>query len=363
SATTSTPPYAPTDPAGQHGWSWPTPPGPVPGGTYPGQPPLPGGAYPGSPPLPGGAYPGPPPLPGGAYPGQPPLPGQPYGWYPGIDPNDPLVTPPHAGIGGWFARCSGALRRGWRQLLPIMLLTQTVPAAVIAILSVGLAPASQPVTGAAGNPALPEGYLRDVLVFYGAVLLAALVFGPLQAAGWAAGTWLVTRQATGEPVTVGAAFRYGWRRAIGLWGWTILASLLLMVGFCACFLPGVYVLFAVALFGPVYLFERQDPIGRSFGMLHKRFGMVLGRVALVVAALVVVAVVNGVLEAVSKLVFGADPMSAPGTATGAVLVAVLSAVLATPAYLFQLVGLVVAYAEQRAQYEPVNVARLAAELG
>lgn len=354
----------PPDPVGQpHGWSWPDPAGPVPGGTYPADPAGPHGwSWPApAAPMPGGVYPAP--MPGGAYPGPPPLPGQPYGWYPGIDPQDPLVPPPHAGIGGWFARCAGALRRGWRHLLPIMLLTQVVPAAVIAILSVGFAPDNEMVTGPAGNPVLPEGYFGDIFVFYGAVLLAALLFGPLQATGWAAGTWLVTRQAAGEPVTAGAAFRYGWRRAVGLWGWTIVASLLIMVGFCACVLPGIYVLFAIALFGPVYLFERRDPIGRSFGMLHKRFGMVLGRVALVVAALVVVAIVNGVLEAVSRVAFGIDPMSAPGTAVGAVLVAVLSAVLATPAYLFQLVGLVVTYAEQRAQYGPVNVARLAAELG
>ncbi|MCW3839245.1 hypothetical protein ONA70_03925 [Micromonospora yasonensis] len=365
----------------------PTLPGqPAPGFTAPGQPGYPAapdeqpwGAYPGGPlsqppgwawptaagPVPGGAYPDPAnqphnwgwpaPVPGGVYPGQP------YGWYPGVDPEDPLVPPPYAGFGGWFARCTGALRRGWRQLLPIMLLTQAVPAAVIGILSIGAAPSAEVTSGPDSAPVLPD--LGSVFAFYGLVLLAALLFGPLQAAGWAAGTWLVTRQAAGERVTVGSAFRYGWRRAIGLWGWTVLASLLIMVGVCACLLPGIYVIFAIALFGPVYLFERQDPIGRSFGMLHRRLGMVLGRVALVVAVLIVAALVNGVLEAVSQLAFGVDPMDAPGTAVGAVLVAVLSAVVVTPAYLAQLVGLVVTYAEQRAQEGPVNVARLAAELG
>ncbi|MFG2055493.1 hypothetical protein ACGFI9_15865 [Micromonospora sp. NPDC048930] len=359
-------PGQPGYPAAPSGQSW---------GAYPGDPaayphgsawPTPGAAYPGDPAAQphGWAWPaGAGPVPGGAYPGQLPLPGQPYGWHPGADPNDPLVTPPYAGIGGWFARCTGALRRGWRQLLPIMLLTQAVPAAVIGILSVGLAPAGEPVTGPQGAPVLPDGYFGDIFLFYGAVLLAVLLFGPLQAAGWAAGTWVITRQAAGEPAGVGAAFRYGWRRALGLWGWTVVASLLIMVGFCACVLPGIYVIFAIALFGPVYLFERQDPIGRSFGMLHRRLGMVLGRVALVVAVLVAAAVVNGVLEAVSQLTFGVHPMAAPGTAVGAVLVAVLSAVLVTPSYLAQLVGLLVTYAEQRAQDGPVNTARLVAELG
>jgi hypothetical protein len=310
--------------------------------------------------MPGGAYPYP--APGGAYPGHPTA-GPPYGWHPGLDPQDPLVTPPHAGLGGWFSRCAGALRRGWRQLLPIMLLTQTVPATVIAVISLALAPTEQPVARADGTPALPSGYFEHVFAFYGAVLLAALIFGPLQSTGWAAGTWVVARQAAGEPVGVGAALRYGLRRALGLWGWTLVVSLLITVGACFCLLPGLYAAFAFALFGPIYLFERQEPVGRAWRMFHQRFGLVLGRVALVMCALIAAAVLDGVIGLVNQLVFGAEPMAAPGSAVGAVALAVLGAVLATPAYLAQLVGLVATYAEQRAHEGPVNAARLAAELG
>ncbi|MFE9654179.1 hypothetical protein [Micromonospora sp. NPDC006431] len=320
----------PTDPAAQpQGWVWPAAGGPVPAGAWPGAA----------------------------------MPGQPYGWYPGADPGDPLVTPPYAGIGGWFARCTGAVRRGWRQLLPIMLLTQTVPAAVISILTLVLLPTAQPTTAPDGAPVLPDGYFQDVFALYGLVLLAALIFGPLQSAGWAAGTWVVARQAAGEPAGVGAALRYGWRRALGVWGWTIVATLLISVGFCLCVLPGIYAAFAVALFGPIYLFERQEPIGRAFRLFHQRFGMVLGRVALVAAAVVVGSLAGAVIEGVGQLPFGAEPMATPGTAAGAVAVSVVAAVLVTPVYLAQLVGLVVTYAEQRAQEGPVNAARLAAELG
>ncbi|MGR6322424.1 hypothetical protein Q2K19_13490 [Micromonospora soli] len=337
----------PVDPAGQpHGWAWPTPAAQPVDSPYTWAWPTPDG-----------------PGPGGTYPGQPPMPGQPYGWYPGVDPGDPLVTPPHAGIGGWFARCSGALRRGWRQLLPIVLISQAVPAAVIAVLSLALAPTGQPVAGPDGAPVLPDGYFTDFFAFYGAVILAALIFGPLQSAGWAAGTWVITRQAVGEPAVVGVAFRYGWRRALGLWGWTIVSSLLIGVGVCACVLPGIYVAFAVALFGPVYLFERQEPIGRAFRLFHQRFGMVLGRVALVVAVLVVATMLNGVVETVNRLIFGEHPLDAAGTGGAAVLLALAGTLLITPAYLAQLIGLVVTYAEQRAHEGPVNAARLAAELG
>ncbi|MFG1675526.1 hypothetical protein [Micromonospora sp. NPDC049282] len=336
---------------------WTAPPGAPPGWTAPDAPPPTGWGWPAA----GPAYPGYP-MPGATYPAQP-VPGGPHGWYPGLDPNDPLVTPPHAGVGGWFARCVDAVRRGWRQLLPIMLLTQGVPAAVISVLSLFLAPTDRMVTGSDGAPVLPDGYLEQFFVFYGVVLLAALVFGPLQAVGWGAGTWVVARQAAGEPAGVGAALRYGLRRALGVWGWTIVVSLLITVGACFCLLPGVYAGFAVALFGPVYLFERQDPIGRAWRMFHKRFGMVLGRVTLVMCALLAASLLDLLVSAVSGVAFGADPTAAPGTAAGAVTLAVIGAVLAAPAYLAQLVGLVVAYAEQRAHEGPVNAARLAAELG
>lgn len=355
--TSATPDGPPPGWPAQHGTppGW-TAPGTPPGWTAPDAPPPTGWNWPAAGPYPG--YP----MPGATYPTHP-VPGGPYGWYPGLDPNDPLVTPPHAGVGGWFARCAGAVRRGWRQLLPIMLLTQGVPAAVISVLSIFLVPTDPMVTGSDGAPVLPDGYLEQFFVFYGVLLLAALVFGPLQAVGWGAGTWVVARQAAGEPAGVGAALRYGLRRALGLWGWTIVVSLLVTVGACFCLLPGVYAGFALALFGPVYLFERQDPIGRSWRMFHKRFGMVLGRVALVVCALIAASVLDFVVSAVSGALFGTDPTAAPGTTAGAVTLAVLGAAVAAPAYLAQLVGLVAAYAEQRAHEGPVNAARLAAELG
>ncbi|OHX05396.1 hypothetical protein [Micromonospora sp. WMMB235] len=331
-----------------HGWN--APPGTPPPGWG-------GPAYPGYP-MPGAAYP----VPGAAYP-VPAGPGAYAGWFPGIDPQDPLVNPPHAGIGPWFARCTAALRRGWRQLLPIVLLTQVVPAAVIGVLTLVFSPEGEMATAPDGAPVLPAGFWGQMFAFYGVLLSAGLVFGLLQAAGWAAGTWVVARQAAGEPTGLGAAFRYGLRRALGLWGWTLLVSLLVMIGSCFCLLPGLYAAFALALFGPVYLFERREPIGRAWRLFHSRFGMVLGRVALVMAVLLAATVLDAVVGGISGAVFGVEPMKAVGTAIGAVALAVFGALLAAPAYLAQQVGLVVTYAEQRAQEGPVNAARLAAELG
>ncbi|MFF5173943.1 hypothetical protein ACFY3U_15035 [Micromonospora sp. NPDC000089] len=331
---------------GQPATGWPVPSQPMPGQPWPA--PAPGWGYP-----PAGGFP-----PGaGPYPGQQPYGGSVPG---GHDPADPLVNPPYAGVNGWFARCLGAARRGWRILLPVLLLTQTVPAAVVSLLSLGLTPNPESV---APDGSLPPGYLSDIAVYGGAVLVATFLLGFVQSVGWAAGTWVVARQAAGEPVDLGGALRYGGRRALGLWGWTLLITVIITAGVCFCVLPGVYLTFALALGGPVYLFERSNPIGRSFRMFHDRLGLVLGRVALVGAALVLGSVLGGVVESVGLLPFGADPLASPGTAVGAVLVIVACAVLVVPAYLAQLVGLVVTYAEQRAHEGPVNAARLLAELG
>ncbi|WP_410814530.1 hypothetical protein [Micromonospora sp. 067-2] len=355
------PPPGQPDPSGPPpGWDPTVPPASVPPSGAPPQgwvfPPT--GGYPAGPDPYGAApwYPGPPTA--GGYPGHPPA-----GWYPpGLDPADRLVTPPGVGLSGWFDRCLGAVRRGWRLLLPILLLTQVLPAAVLSVLQLGLDPTAQ--WEATAEPdALPDTFLADL----GALLLVlvggSLLIGLVQAVGWAAGTWVITRQAAGEPVSLGDALRHGLRRALGLWGWSLLIGLIVGVGVCFCVLPGIYLAFALSMAGPVYLFERHNPIGRSFRMFHDRLGLLLGRVALVGTVVIVVSLVAVVLEGIGSAPFGADPLANPGSAIGVVLVIAIGAVLALPAHLAQLVGLVVTYAEQRAHEGPVNSAGLVAELG
>ncbi|MEW2141375.1 hypothetical protein AB0869_00985 [Micromonospora vinacea] len=349
----------PSAPAGSPGHSGP-PPGWDPAqGAWGAPPPPQGWVFP-----PTGGYP-----PGsGPYGGQPWYPGAPVGWYPpgyGFDPNDALVTPPAAGIGGWFTRCGGALRRGWRQLVPIMLLTQVLPAAVLSVIALGVDPSAKWAAQAEGAPsaALPDNFAAELGSLLLVLVGGSLLVGVVQAVGWASGSWVITRQAAGQPVSLESALRYGLRRALGLWGWTLLVSLLIGVGVCFCVLPGIYLAFALSMAGPVYLFERHNPIGRSFRMFHDRLGLLLGRVALVALAVILVSVVSSSLEGVGTSAFGTDPFASPGSAAGVVVVIGITAVLALPAHLAQMVGLLVTYAEQRAHEAPVNSAGLAAELG
>ncbi|MFV2099611.1 hypothetical protein [Micromonospora sp. LOL_024] len=304
------------------------------------------------------------------HPDQPlPYPDQPSaGWYQpagyGLTPADPLVTPPGAGLGGWFARCLSTAGRGWRLLLPILVLTQVLPLAMLSVLTLAVDPSARWDAEMAGNSALPVTFWSDLSVLLFVLVGGSLVFGLVQCLGWAAGAWVIARQAAGEPVGFGAALRYGLRRALGLWGWTLIVTLIVAIGFfCCCFLPGIYAGFALAMAGPVYLFERQEPISRSHRMLRARLGLLLGRVALVAAAAIGVALVAGVVESLAIIPFGVTPLNSPGTAVGALLAISVGALLALPAHLAQLVGLVVTYAEQRAHEGPVNAGQLAVELG
>ncbi|MFG2048637.1 hypothetical protein ACGFIW_14555 [Micromonospora sp. NPDC048935] len=364
-------PSDPTVPYGSSGAAPETPPevrpGVPPAGPPPGWDPA-QGAWGPSPqgwafPPTGGYPPG-----SGPYGAQPWYPGPPVSWYPpgyGFDPNDPLVTLPGAGLAGWFNRGTGALRRGWRQLVPIMLLTQALPAAALSVISLGVDPTArwQAQVGSESTPVLPDTFVADLVGLLVVLLGGSLLVGLVQAVGWAAGSWVITQQASGQPGSLDSALRYGLRRAFGLWGWTLLIGLLVGIGMCFCLLPGIYLTFALSMAGPVYLFERHNPIGRSFRMFHDRLGLLLGRVALVALAVIVVNVISGALEEEGTAAFGTDPLSSPGTAIGAVVVIGVTAVLALPAHLAQQAGLLVTYAEQRAHEGPVNTAGLATELG
>jgi hypothetical protein len=206
----------------------------------------------------------------------------------------------------------------------------------------------------------------EVGEFFGVFILAAIAGAVLislsQALGYAAATWIITREALGEPAPVGGALRFGVRRMAGLWGWSLLYGLVAGFGLCLCVLPGIYFGFALALFGPVYLFERVNPFGRAWRMFHDNFGPVLGRLALLAAAVVAVQVVVSLFQNIGLAVSGGSTMESGADLAIALAFTLVGYVALLPATLLQASGLVVTYAEQRARQGPLTTAGLASEL-
>ncbi len=357
-----TPGY-PGSPGGeQPGYPPPSSPqGPPPGYPPPGHQPQPGGYPPppgyGQPPS---GYPGQYP-PAGSY-GAPPPAGYGYGapppgWQPGgvgsvYDTGDPLVPGARAGLNGWYERIVGGVRRSWREVLTILAITVLAPSVVLTLLA-----GTSEARNASNLNANVVGGLTVGVGF--ALFLVGIAAMYLWAAGAVASTYTITRQAAGEPVQVADALRYGFRSALRLWGWLLLSGLIVLGGLILCFFPGLYFIVALSVVIPAAVFERANPISRSFKLINANFGPALGRIALL--ALVVI-IYQGVLSCVSAVIQGAVVDAATGVrwTTNVVTEVVVSAV-GLPLLLVVLTGVLVTYAELRNREGPLTTRQLAAD--
>lgn len=285
--------------------------------------------------------------------------------------DDPLVTPPGAGVNGWFQRITGVFRRSWKSLALIFAITELAPAVVLAVATVLLSaslviPFQHEVINASNEQRSPNFDFATGSIFAFAAGVVVLVFFLLflQMAGYAAATFVATRDAAGLPTTLGEALSFGFRRCFGLFGWNLLTALLVLAGVLACILPAFYVIAATALVGPIYLFERgrggQGPISRSFSIFHRNLGRILGRLALIVAIYYGGTIVVSIVENIANVVLGStDPTVA---LPGAIAVSVGGAIVGVPLTMFLFVGILLTYAEQRAYEGPASAPQLAAEL-
>jgi hypothetical protein len=281
--------------------------------------------------------------------------------------DDPLVTPAYAGIGGWFQRIGGVFRRSWKSLLAVFVITTALPAvaigaATVALTAFVLMPWQKEILRASAAQESPRFDVDPAVVFevIGATILVIIVLVILQAAGYAAATYVATREAAGLPVPLGEALGYGLRRCLGLAGWNLVTGLLIALGTLACVLPGIYVAAATALVGPIYMFERRRPVARSFDVFHKNLGRVLGRLALAVVIVYGGSFVVGMLESVANAVLGStDPSVALPAAMG---VSVVGSLLGLPFTMFMFVAVLLTYTEQRGYEAPTDAGILAANL-
>jgi hypothetical protein len=277
------------------------------------------------------------------------------------DPNDPLVTPPGAGVGAWWARLLATIRGTWRELLPLVLLCVGVPTALFNGLTQVLIASAVPTSEFA--PDTPPGEVlaslfEDLAPALGITLLSSIVLTVFTALAWGAGAWVITRWAAAQPVALGPAMGYGLRRLPRVLGWSLVVTLMVLVGFCLCVLPGFYFAYALCLALCVAVFERANPVSRSFALTHRRFGLALGRILIVAAVFIAPTIVLGIFE---EVVLTAIGVGAAGS-VGGFLVSAVFTLVSAPLYLVLYVGSLVTYAELRAWEAPLTSGMLAGEL-
>ena len=275
------------------------------------------------------------------YPGQY-GPGSPYGQYPGggqVGADDPLVS---RSISEWFSKIVGVVSRSWQPLIVIQLVA-ALPGLLIGALAQGLMgpdPSTYATPEAAG---LAAGASLGVLV----AALISIVFA-LFAQG--ASVFIAVRDAVGRPAKAGEALSFAAGRALPLFGWGLLAGLMLVIGFLLLVLPGLYlaIVFGAALTGVVVI-ERQG-IGRTFALVNNRFWPTAGRLVLIC---LIAVVYNFVVT------FVVTALAGPGT----LVAALLAAVLTLPVSLVSVGVAVVTYAELRNHENPaVGSPALAAQM-
>jgi hypothetical protein len=297
-------------------------------------------------------------------------PGPPYpGYYPGFawppadprfDPADPLVS---ADFASWWRRSFAIVRRGWRPLALVQVVT-AVPALALLIpaqLYVDLASRDLAAQAAGESMAGLGGFLAASGVSVLAILVASLVY----AFGTLAGVRLVVDVALGREARAGRAMRHVLRRLPALIGWSLLGALLAVVAVLACFVPVLYVGAVLTLLPVVVLFEPGGGISRCFQLFNTDLGAAVGRVATIAALGLGTSVVFTVLSVVVPVITQGsafpDPAAAVSTAaivansvTGTLLsgvATIISGVLLTPL-------IVATYADLRARREPFITAYL-----
>lgn len=304
-------------------------------GGYQGQepytPPPPQGGY--APPPAGGAGGGyPPPPPDGPY--WPPEPGQ-----GAPDPYDPIVA---TDFNTWFNRVLGIFKRSWKSIGLIMLIGAVIPSLVVGTVNTAVGPIGTDMSKIEWSDYAGSGLWS---------LLAWIITGFLAAAAVVAAIRVAVREGTpGVEVPFGESMSYGFGRALPMWGWTIVASIVITVGLCACVLPGIYFAIALAVLAPAFVFEGGNPFVRSFKLTHSDFGRALSRLLVAALAFLVYGCIIGLPLGLIEGAIAKDGLGFGGFIVVLILEAI-RAVLLLPVAIAAVAVVLVTYAELRARLE------------
>lgn len=257
---------------------------------------------------------------------------------------DPLVA---ADFESWFGRIFGVARRSF---LPLLALS-AVPLIPIAFSQHYLHRLNARIQAATNSDGtigkLP--HIADLLTPIGVWLAIAFLLGLVIAP---ASIWVAVRQAGRGKASLIPALAFGVRRALPLFGWQLLAGILVVVGVVLLVLPGVYLAVAILpILTPVVAIERGN-IRRCLTLISGRWWATAGRILVMALLLLGYATL---VQLIIKAVFG----SADAASTGAV---VLSTLLNVPASVVGVGFYLATYAELRGRKESVSTAQLVAEL-
>jgi hypothetical protein len=279
---------------------------------------------------------------------------------PFADPSDPLISADYA---GWWRRNIGILKAYWRPLAllqvigAIAALVLRVPAEIIAALQTrglmtGTPPDSRTALRALGQ-ALP-----GLGVAAAGSILAALVASLVTLAGMR----LIVVAVTGGQPDVGGALRGALGRLFPFLGWGLLAGLMLLAGFCACFVPALYFAAVFTVLPAVVLFERGGVIARCFKLFHADIGASLARVATIVGIAIAVRLVSSVVGAIVGAVAQAASAGTGGLVSSALITTVFDVAISAGLGVVLTPLILTTYADERARREPLHTGVLAHEL-
>ncbi|MCH7232774.1 hypothetical protein L0U85_18230 [Glycomyces sp. L485] len=256
---------------------------------------------------------------------------------------------------GWWNASLAAVARSWRSMGLILLIGVVLPRWILSSYSslasgeVGFDWNGSATGYWPGWPAAAFGGLLGLALLYlfGAAALAA--------------TRAAAAEAAGGFVSLGEAFRFGFRLGWKFWLWLLLAWVTVGVGLALCVLPGLWAAFALSLMVPAATFEhRRSPYARSVQLTHSAFWPALGRLIIVVlvvfAANVIIALLGALLSLLWTGIFAGWLAAVLTVLTHGVM-----ALLLLVPMIWVLAAALCSYAWLRGRAESVSATSLSAE--
>ncbi|MEU6857813.1 hypothetical protein AB0B28_02885 [Glycomyces sp. NPDC046736] len=279
--------------------------------------------------------------------------GEPSGRFSG---GDPLVT---GDFESWWHATLDVVQRSWRTVGLILLIGVVLPRWILGAFNSNVRDTEVKVDVTDFGAVVREYAPSAIVGFIGVILSLAVLYVAGSAA--LAAVRVATAEAAGGFLSLGEAFRFGFRRGGKFFLWLLLAWVTIGVGLVLCVLPGLWAIFALSLMAPAAVFEaRRSPYARSIQLTHSAFWPALGR--LIIVVLVAIAA-NIIINMVGLLLAGVwHGLFAPWLAAVLTIIteAIMALLLLAP-MIWILAASLCTYAWLRGRTESVSATSLSAE--